>query len=132
MPAPGRWSTMICAAEKLGGDAFALRDIEDDDAAATGGVALTADGDACLVGEVDEARGLAKGFGADGGDADLVDDLVAGSGGVEGGDVGGAVEKAEGIVGRSRLGRLRSRRARCAPASRWQRVERVGQRSRRT
>jgi hypothetical protein len=65
------------AAKKLGGDAFAFLHIEDDDAAASRGIALTAYGDARLVGELDETRGLANRLGADGFDADLVDDLVA-------------------------------------------------------
>ena len=54
------------AAEKLGGDALALRYVEDNDTAATRGITLAANGDAGVIGEFDEPRGLANGFGADG------------------------------------------------------------------
>ena len=58
------------------------------------GVAGAADGEAGFVGQRDQALGLALGFFADGGDADFVDDLVAGARGVHRRDVRRAVEEA--------------------------------------
>src|ERR1700761_603550 len=85
------------APQKLCGDALALGYIEDDDTAATRGIALAANGDAGPVSKLDEPCRLANGLGANGIDADLIHDLVAGARGVEAGDIGSAAEEAKGI-----------------------------------
>src|ERR1700733_3799896 len=85
------------APQKLCSDTCALGYIEDDDATTPSRIALAANGDAGLVSKFDEPCGLANGLGANGVDADLIHDLIAGARGVEAGDIGSAAEEAEGV-----------------------------------
>src|SRR5579884_3832196 len=85
------------AAGQLLRDLFAVWDIHHHDAAARLRITARAHREARLIGQIDEPLRLAKRFGADGFDADLVDDLVAGTRRVQRGNVRRAVEEAEDV-----------------------------------
>src|SRR5271155_5156257 len=64
---------------QLGGDFPTVRDVEDDCAAAGCGIAWAPNRQPCLIRKGDEVLRLALRFGADCSDADLANDLIAGT-----------------------------------------------------
>ena len=96
--------------------------VQDHDAAALLRIARRVHAKPGRVRQFDQALRLPHRFRADRGDADLVDDLVAGARAVERGNVGRAVQEAESVARRSGWGRPRTRTAARAPSSRWRRA----------
>src|SRR2546428_5848486 len=81
------------AAQQLPGDLLRVGDIQGHGPSALLRIPRGLDAESGLVRELDQPLRLAEGFGADSSHADLVDDLVSGLCGVQGGNRGSAVQE---------------------------------------
>src|ERR1051326_5643409 len=87
------------AAQQFASDVLGLRNVQRHRTTALGPIARRVDAEPSLVRELDQTNRLAERFCADVLHADLVDDFITRSRGVERGNRGSAAQEAEGILG---------------------------------